>query len=38
MVQIIVSNIKKAKKELNWKPKLSFKETIELTVDWYKSH
>ena len=30
-------NIKKAKKELNWKPKLSL-ETIELTVDWYKSY
>lgn len=29
-------NIKKAKKELNWKPKLSFKETVKLTVEWYK--
>ena len=31
-------NIEKAKKELNWKPKLTFNETIELTVDWYKNY
>ena len=30
-------NIKKASKELKWKPKLSLKETINLTTDWYKS-
>ena len=36
--KLLSLNIKKAKKELNWKPKLSFKETIELTVDWYKSY
>ena len=29
-------NIKKAKKELNWEPRLSLKDTIKLTVDWYK--
>ena len=31
-------NIEKAKKELSWKPKLSFDETIELTIDWYKAY
>ena len=30
-------NINKAKKELNWRPRLSFDETIKLTVDWYKN-
>ena len=30
-------NINKAKKELKWKPKLNFNETIRLTVDWYKN-
>ena len=27
----------KAKKELAWSPTLNFKETIKLTVDWYKN-
>ena len=27
----------KAKKELSWKPNLTLNETIEFTVDWYKS-
>ncbi len=31
-------NINKANKELNWHPKLSFNETIKLTVDWYKNY
>ncbi len=30
-------NINKAKKELKWKPKLNFNETIRFTVDWYKN-
>ena len=29
-------NIKKAKKELNWQPRLDLKETFRLTADWYK--
>ena len=29
-------NIKKADKELKWKPKLSLRETLDLTVSWYK--
>jgi len=33
---LMLSN-NKAKKELNWAPRLSFKESIRLTVDWYKS-
>ena len=31
-------NSKKIKKELNWKPKTSFKHGIELTFDWYKKN
>ena len=31
-------NITKAKKELNWKPRLSFPQTISFTVDWYKNY
>ncbi len=34
---LLMLNNKKAKKELNWSPKLSFDETILMTVDWYKS-
>jgi CDP-glucose 4,6-dehydratase len=30
-------NINKAKKELNWRPKLSLDQTIGFTIDWYKS-
>ena len=30
-------NSSKAKKELNWQPRLSFNETIGMTVQWYKS-
>jgi len=30
-------NISKAKKKLNWKPKLSVNECVNFTVDWYKS-
>lgn len=33
---ILKLNTKLAKKELNWKPKLSSKEAIQWTVDWYK--
>ena len=29
-------NIQKAKKELNWEPRLSLVETINMTADWYK--
>ncbi len=29
-------DISKAKKELNWQPKLSSKEAIQWTIDWYK--
>lgn len=30
-------DITKAKKELKWKPRLSFKKSVQLTVDWYLS-
>ena len=31
-------NIQKAKKELNWEPRLNLLETFKLTVDWYKNY
>ena len=33
---ILKLNIDRAKKELNWKPKLDSKEAIQWTIDWYK--
>jgi CDP-glucose 4,6-dehydratase len=30
-------NSNKAKKEISWRPKLNFNDTMKLTVDWYKS-
>ena len=33
---LMISN-NKAKKELNWCPTLNFKETIKITVEWYKN-
>ena len=30
-------NINKAKRELNWKPKLSLNQTVSFTIDWYKN-
>ena len=34
--QLLSLNIEKAYKELSWKPRLTLKETINFTVDWYK--
>ena len=34
--RLLMLNSKKAKKELNWSPRLTFEETIKMTVDWYK--
>jgi len=31
-------NINKAKKELNWSPRLNLNQTINLSVNWYKSY
>ena len=31
-------NIEKAKKELNWQPKINLDEGIRLTIDWFKSN
>jgi UDP-glucose 4-epimerase len=31
-------DISKARKELNWKPKFSLKEGLNLTIEWYKAH
>lgn len=33
---ILKLNIKRAKKELNWQPKLNSKDAIHWTIDWYK--
>jgi CDP-glucose 4,6-dehydratase len=30
-------NIEKSQKNLSWKPKLSIKKSVEITVDWYKN-
>ena len=32
---LMLSN-QKAKRELNWRPRLTFEETIQMTVNWYK--
>ena len=34
--KLLSLNIQKAKKELNWEPRLSLEETINMTADWYK--
>tara|TARA_B100001093_G_C26703738_1_gene960258 strand:+ start:166 stop:1128 length:963 start_codon:yes stop_codon:yes gene_type:complete len=31
-------NIEKAKKELNWEPKINLDEGIKLTIDWFKGN
>ena len=36
-VNYLMLNSNKAKKEIFWKPKLNFDDTMKLTVDWYKS-
>ena len=35
--KLLSLNISKAKKELNWEPKLSLEETVYFTVNWYKN-
>ena len=36
-VNFLMLNSNKAKKELSWKSKLDFNDTIKLTIDWYKA-
>ena len=36
--QSIDANYKKAKDDLKWIPKISFKEGIRKTFEWYKSN
>ena len=31
-------NVQKAQAELNWKPRLNLKSTINLTINWYKNY
>lgn len=35
---LLMLNIDKAKKRLGWSPRLSAKESVELTADWYKRY
>ncbi|MFW5781528.1 MAG: CDP-glucose 4,6-dehydratase [Bacteroidota bacterium] len=35
---LLTLDITKALTKLNWKPVLSFDETIDLTIDWYKNY
>ena len=35
--KLLMISSEKAKKELDWTPSLNFKETISMTVEWYKS-
>lgn len=34
--KLLMLSSKKAKKELNWSPRLTFNETMRMTVEWYK--
>ena len=34
--KFLILSSQKAKKELNWYPRLTFEETVKMTVDWYK--
>lgn len=36
--KLLVLDSKKANKELRWKSRLTFKETLSLTVEWYKNY
>ena len=36
--QLLTLDIQKAESRLGWKPRLSLKETIEFTIDWYKQY
>jgi len=36
--KLLSLDINKAKYKLNWKPLLNAKETVDLTVDWYKKY
>ena len=35
-VNFLRLNSQKVKSEIKWKAKLNFKETIKITIDWYK--
>lgn len=35
--RLLKLNSNKARKKINWKPKLNFDETIEMTTSWYKN-
>jgi len=34
--KLLMLSSKKAKKELNWSPRLTFNETMRMTVEWYR--
>ena len=35
--KLLILDSKKSQKELKWQTRLSFKETVRLTVEWYKN-
>ena len=36
--QLLTLNIEKARKRLQWRPRLTLKESIGMTVDWYRRY
>ena len=36
--KLLSLNINKARKELDWKPKLNLEETVHFTISWYKNY
>ena len=36
--KLLALNCNKAAKLLKWKPKMNFKETINLTLEWYRQY
>ena len=36
--QLLTLDINKAQSRLNWNPKLTLKETVAFTVEWYKNY
>ena len=35
--KLLSLNINKAKNELGWRPRLTLDETVNFTIDWYKT-
>ena len=37
MIRTLSLNIEKAKKELDWRPRLTLKQSVKFTAEWYQS-